>query len=74
MNIVYIREECRKRGVFVRIRNGPVASFYTGLKDGVPQTWNSLVPIDDESDAKFVDFIVSEHNRLTNPAPGLTEP
>ena len=77
MTDTYIASELAKRKVPVRFfwesDQGPALQFYTG-KSGNQAYWNALLPIDDESDARFVDFVESNYKRLlTQRAPDLGE-
>lgn len=60
MNKNYINGELIKRGVYVSFYwhddMGP-ALFFDTKQEGDQRFWHALLPIDDESDAKFVDFV-----------------
>ena len=70
MNKQYINSELKKRGISVTFfwqgNAGPALRFYTG-KSGNEAYWNALLPIDDESDAAFVDFVEANYKRLLTP-------
>jgi hypothetical protein len=67
MNKDYIGKELKNRGVgfgfFWHGDSGPALRFmYTD--NGKLMYWNALLPIDDESDAAFVDFVEQNYKRL----------
>lgn len=66
MNKKYIADELNKRGVpfafFWHKDEGPALRFT--YIDGGLKYWNALLPIDDESDPKFVDFVEANYKRI----------
>lgn len=61
-------------GAVLASRNVPVRFGFTGagIIAGVPMRWHhgewivSLVPIDDDSDMRFCDFLESEYRKASN--------
>lgn len=64
MNKVFIGNELHKRGVeveFFMTPSGPAIRFV--IPSIPPKYWNALLPIDDESDPNFVDFVESYYQK-----------
>jgi hypothetical protein len=68
MNKRYIADELKKRNIpvtfFWHEDAGPALRFFYHDPEKGDMHWNALLPMDDESDAEFVDFVEVNYQRL----------